>query len=242
MILNRKKLYRVLSLVFVVLVLGVVFYDISAKDVEAISQTVTWGSSQENVRKVQQRLKQWDYYKGSVDGVFGSDTFQAVKAFQRKNGLSADGVAGPATLKAMGLWKQARTAPRRQDNPPVATRGGNSRNDVELLARAITAEAQGEPFEGQVAVGAVILNRVQSADFPNTLSGVVYQPLAFESVHNGWINKPATAQAKKAAESCLNGWDPTNGALYFWNPSKPVSKWIWTRTITYRIGNHVFGL
>ncbi len=115
--------------------------------------------------------------------------------------------------------------------------------DIQLLARVIRAEAEAEPYIGQVAVGAVILNRIQSPKFPNTLAGVIYQPKAFESVANGTINKPPTATARKAAQDCLNGWDPSGGALFFFNPAKVgAGSYVWTRKIIQRIGKHVFAL
>lgn len=121
-------------------------------------------------------------------------------------------------------------------------RGVTRADELDLLARLVAAEAEGEPYAGQVAVAAVILNRVDSPQFPNSISGVAYQPLAFESVMNGliWRRQPS-AEAYNAARDALNGWDPTYGSLFFWNPSKAVSPWIWTRTIIVRIGNHVFG-
>jgi len=203
---------------------------------------VLWeGSTGSGVREVQTRLKTWGYYTGSVDGIYGSATTQAVMAFQRKNGLKVDGVVGQSTRAALGL-PVATTAVSGANVPVVATATSYTRNeDLNLLSRLVAAEAQGEPLSGQVAVAAVILNRVRHPSFPNTLSGVVYQPHAFESVSNGlvWKRTPST-QAVNAARQALNGWDPTYGCIFFWNPSKPVSAWIWSRQIIARIGNHVF--
>lgn len=199
-----------------------------------------WGSTGETVRTLQWRLQQWGYYQGPIDGVYGAQTYRAVVNFQNRNGLwPADGVVGASTWRALGLYNAVAGAGRQQ-----ATSGSVSRSDeLELLARVVAAEAEGEPFEGQVAVAAVILNRVRDPRFPNTLSGVVYQPHAFESVSNGliWRRTPSD-EAYRAARAALNGWDPTQGALFFWNPSKPVSSWIWSRPIVARIGNHVFAL
>lgn len=204
--------------------------------VPALSQKpqLSWGSTGSDVRLVQTKLRDWGYYFGPVDGIFGSQTSQAVQYFQRENGLVADGIVGPATWAALGYWGGP-TGARAQ---PVAA--SQRADDLDLLARAVTAEAGAEPYEGQVAVAAVILNRVESPAFPNTIAGVIYQPGAFEAVDNGWIYKPATATAYRAASDALNGWDPTDGALYYWNPDKSTSKWIWSRTIHLRIGNHVF--
>lgn len=209
----------------------------SNDQLEAISKTLYWGNTGSDVRLLQQRLKDWGYLQGTVDGDYGADTAAAVKKFQSYNGLAADGTAGPDTLKAMGLWTAVATT---RPTEPVASRGLTRRDDVALLARAIHAEAGSEPYEGKVAVGAVILNRIKSPEFPNTLAGVIYQPLAFESVDVGTINQPPSAESLRAAQDALNGWDPVHGALFFWNPTKKVAKWIWSRPIIRRIGDHVF--
>jgi N-acetylmuramoyl-L-alanine amidase len=185
------------------------------------------GSTGTEVRQIQTRLKQWGYYKGSVDGVYGSGTRSAVIAFQRKNGLTADGVAGPATLAAIGL-------------PSGGSTGGYSTNDINLLARVISAEARGEPYTGQVAVGAVILNRIEHPSFPNTLAGVIYQPGAFSCVDDGGINAAVTDSAYRAARDAINGWDPSGGAIYYYNPAKATSAWIWSRPVLTVIGDHRF--
>jgi len=210
-----------------------------------------WGSSGENVRTLQWRLQQWGYYSGAVDGVYGAKTYSAVINFQRKNGVwPVDGVVGANTWRALGLWGAVSgsggggqaTTPAQSNAPRGQAVSHINRSDqLDLLARVVAAEAQGEPYEGQVAVAAVILNRIESPSFPNTLSGVVYQPHAFESVSNGliWRRTPSN-EAVRAARSALDGWDPTYGAIFFWNPSKPVNAWIWSRPIVVRIGNHVF--
>ncbi len=199
------------------------------------AQNIAWGSKGNDVIELQKRLKQWDYYKGVVDGVFGSATYEAVRLFQRRNGLSADGVVGSQTRKALGMPSKAPVT-----NTSVS-RGVSRTDDVSMLARAIHAEAKGEPYLGQVAVGAVILNRVRNAKFPNTVAGVIYQPCAFEPVKRGTINEAPGESALKAARDAMNGWDPTGGALYFWNPGTATSSWIWSRKVTLRIGRHVFG-
>lgn len=190
-------------------------------DVEAVSY---WGSKGEEVIQIQTRLKNWGYYNGVIDGVYGTGTFNAVKSFQRKNGLTADGVAGSKTLAAMGIINSS----------------SQSNNNLNLLARAINGEARGEPYEGQVAVGAVILNRVDNPNFPNTIAGVIYQSGAFDSVDDGQINLEPTTAAVKAARDALNGWDPSGGAIYFFNPATSTSKWIWSRPIIKTIGKHHF--
>lgn len=197
----------------------------------ATRRTLYWGTRGSDVRQVQSRLRAWGYYRGPVDGRFGALTSRAVRYFQWKNGLRVDGLVGPRTWAALGLPTRAR---------PAARQTAARRPNEYLLAQLVRAEAGGEPYEGQVAVAAVILNRIEHEAFPDTLAGVIYQPLAFESVANGTIYQPPTQENLRAARDALNGWDPTHGALYFWNPAKPVSKWIWSRQIIKRIGRHVF--
>ncbi len=214
---------------------------VQTNGVPTISRPLYWGSSGQDVKNLQWKLSQWGIYNGLIDGDFGKATWDAVKKFQDNNGLAADGVAGQTTLTKLGLWTGSAGGSRALQSV-ATTRGVDRRGDVTLLAKAIHAEAGAEPYQGQVAVGAVILNRVESSLFPNTISGVIYQPLAFESVANGIINRPPDAEALKAAQDCLNGYDPTYGALFFWNPSKKVSAWIWSRKIVMKIGQHVFAL
>ncbi|MDO7788989.1 spore cortex-lytic enzyme [Desulforamulus aquiferis] len=200
-----------------------------------------WGSRGTQVSQVQQRLKDWGYFQGPVTGNYGAQTAEAVKSFQRRNGLPVDGVVGTATRQAMGLATAAPAAQKREDNYATASRGFvSNRDSINLLARVIMGEAADEPYSGKVAVGAVMLNRVRSDQFPNTLSGVVYQPLAFESVSNGQYNRNLDQEALRAAQDAISGYDPTGGALFFWNPSKPVNRWIWSRKIVNQIGRHVF--
>ena len=178
-----------------------------------------YGSTGNEVIQIQTRLKNWGYYNGAIDGIYGYETYRAVRQFQSKNGLAVDGVAGSATLSALG----------------ISSSSGPSNSNVDLLARAISGEARGEPYEGQVAVGAVILNRVDNPNFPNTIAGVVYQKGAFDSVADGQINMTPTATARKAAQDALNGWDPSGGCIYFYNPVTSTSKWIWSRPIVTSI-------
>ena len=183
------------------------------------------GSRGQEVTNIQTRLKNWGYYSWSVDGIYGWRTANAVKEFQRKNGLTADGIAGPATLAKIGL--------------PTG-QGTSSSNDVTLLAMVINGEARGESYEGQVAVGAVVLNRVRHSSFPNTIAGVVYQPGAFTAVDDGQINKAIESSCFNAARDALNGWDPTGGAIYYYNPRTATNSWIRSRPIIKTIGKHVF--
>lgn len=196
--------------------------------ISAQRRTLYWGTTGQDVRDVQYRLRQWGYYDGLVDGIFGPRTSAAVRQFQARNGIPADGIVGTATWQALGLWRGDGSAGA-ESAPPAnytATAGVSRSNDVQLLARLIHAEAQAEPYLGKVAVGAVVLNRVKSPQFPNTLAGVIYQPGAFETVSNGRVNLSPSAESVKAAVDALNGWDPTYGALFFWNPYKRVSAWI----------------
>jgi len=194
--------------------------------VQALSK---YGSRGNEVRTIQDKLKRWGYYTGNVDGIYGSLTVSAVKRFQQKNGLKVDGIAGTQTLNAMGIMQSS--------NSGSST---NNSSNVNLLARAIYGEARGEPYTGQVAVGAVIMNRVRSSKFPNTISGVIYQSGAFDAVSDGQINLTPDSTAKKAAQDALNGWDPSYGAIYYFNPSTATNKWIWSRPMTVTIGKHRF--
>ncbi len=209
---------------------GVFLY---SRNLSAQPPTLYWGSTGGDVSRVQSRLRDWGYYKGPVDGIYGADTAAAVRSFQAKNGLAVDGVVGPSTWAALGfnVGRPATYQP---------SRGVSARDDVYLLARVVNGEAANEPYLGKVAVAAVILNRVESDQFPNTLAGVIYQPNAFESITNGVANAAPSDESVRAAQDAMNGWDPTQGALFFWNPAKPVSKWIWSRPIVTQIGAHVF--
>lgn len=197
-------------------------------EVEALSK---YGSRGQEVRTIQTKLKRWGYYNGSVDGIYGSQTLAAVKYFQRKNGLTADGIAGKKTLEAMGIF-----------NSSSSSSSSNSTNasDLNLLSRLVYGEARGEPYTGQVAVAAVVLNRVRNSSFPNTVAGVIYQSGAFDVVSDGQINLTPNDTARKAAQDALNGWDPSYGAIYYFNPSTATNKWIWSRPMTVTIGKHRF--
>jgi len=192
-----------------------------------------WGSSGASVRVAQRKLAAWGYYDGPIDGVYGTRMYAAVTLFQQRNGLTVDGVVGPSTWAALGEYGRGTAA-------AAPTAAVSRSDDLDLLARVVSAEAKGEPYTGQVAVAAVILNRVRDSRFPNTLAGVIYQTHAFESVSNGTIYQAPCESCRRAAQDALNGWDPSGGALFFWNPSKTVSSWIWSRPIITQIGNHVF--
>lgn len=187
------------------------------------------GSSGDTVREIQTRLSNWGYYSGSIDGIYGSMTERAVRDFQKKNGLSVDGQVGNQTLAALGIPAKNNTG----------STGGSS-GDIDLLARLISAEARGEPYNGQVAVGAVVLNRVEHPSFPNSLSGVIYQPYAFTCVYDGQFQQPVAESAYRAARDALNGVDPSGGAIYYYNPRTATSSWIYSRPVIVTIGNHLF--
>lgn len=192
----------------------------------AVQALSSRGSSGREVEQIQQRLKSWDYYAGEVSGVYDAPTEEAVRYFQRKNGLTQDGVAGPATLAALGL--------------PAAGMGGETDADWRLLARIISAEARGEPYQGQVAVGAVVLNRVEHPSFPDSVAGVVYQAGAFTALTDGQFEEPVEELCYLAAKDALNGLDPSGGALYYFNPDKTDNQWMHARPVIVRIGQHLF--
>ena len=228
----KNKSLKIVAIFSVIILLATTFLIILSKvpeenEVEALSK---YGSRGSEVTQIQTKLKRWGYYNGNIDGIYGSQTVEAVKYFQRKNNLAVDGIAGKNTLEAMGIFNSASSS------------GSSSSNssDLNLLARVIYGEARGEPYTGQVAVGAVVLNRVRSSSFPNTISGVVYQSGAFDAVRDGQINLTPNSTAKKAAQDALNGWDPSYGAVYYFNPATATNKWIWSRPMTVTIGNHRF--
>ena len=215
---KHKHLYVVFAMILV--------FSAAYLTVDAVSKN---GSRGEEVKKIQTKLKNWGYYNGSIDGVYGWQTESAVKSFQKKNGLTVDGVAGTKTLNAMGIF----TSTNNNESSP-------NQASIDLLARVINGEARGEPYEGQVAVGAVVLNRVDHPSFPNSISGVVYQKGAFTAVDDGQINAQMYASSHRAARDALNGWDPTGGAIYYYNPRTATNQWIRTREIICTIGKHVF--
>ena len=205
----KKIIFFSLALIFILEApLGVY---LAVNDVSSAQQTQAL-TVNEN-KAVQQKLKELGYYSGSVDGVYGQGTRNAVIAFQKANGLTADGVVGQNTARALGISLNTQQV-------------AQSSSDLYLLAKTVYAEARGEPYEGQVAVAAVILNRVGSPDFPNTIAEVVYQPWAFTAVHDGQINLEPNETAYSAARDAMNGWAPTYGS----------------RTTVVTIGKHVFAI
>lgn len=230
------KIYR--RFVCVALAIGIVatFFMI-AQPVSFSATSVKMGSSGGIVTQIQRRLKSWGYYSGAIDGVFGEETRDAVMAFQRKNGATVDGIVGSETAALIGINLN-------KNYDSASSSSGGSKYDVSnelyLLAKVVYGEARGEPYTGQVAVAAVVLNRVASPDFPNTISGVVYQPWAFTCVNDGQINLSPDETAINAARDAMNGWDPTYGALYYYNPQTATSAWIRQLNVHLTIGRHVF--
>ena len=183
-------------------------------------------------RTIQTKLKRWGYYTGNVDGIYGPLTKEAVKYFQRKNGLSVDGIVGPKTAAALGMTLSSSSS----------SSSSISSSDLNLLAKCVYAEARGESYVGQVAIAAVVLNRVESPSFPNTIAGVIYQPYAFTAVIDGQMNLEPNDTAYNAARDAMNGWDPTNGCIYYYNPATATSSWIWSRKVMITIGKHNFAI
>lgn len=227
---RKKPIGRLTALLLcaVLLLCAGGFTAIYARDASAAN--IVKGDTTANIKAVQQRLSNLGYTVGSIDGIFGKKTRNAVKSFQKSNGLVADGIVGAKTEKALGI--------------KLGGSGGSGGSvgaaDLNLLAKCVYAEARGEPYKGQVAVAAVVLNRVRSAQFPNTVAGVIYQPWAFTAVNDGQINLSPDANAFKAAQDALNGYDPTNGCLYYYNPATATSKWIWSLKVELKIGRHAF--
>lgn len=204
---------------------------VSLLALSASASVVAWGSRGSQVSLVQQKLKQYGYYDGVVDGVFGKETYNAVVWFQEKNGLKADGAVGPSTAAALGITLTG-----------TVSASTYQESEVRILARLVSGEARGEPYVGQVAVAAVVLNRVKSPAFPNTISGVIFQTGAFDAVWDGQFDMEPTENSVRAARDALNGWDPTGGCLYYYNPSTATNSWIWTRQVQLTIGKHAFAI
>lgn len=195
---------------------------------DSISVLSKLGSRGEEVRRIQKKLKELGYYKGAVDGIFGTGTRNAVKAFQKNCGITDDGIAGPKTLKFLGLGSSGSSS------------GKYSQSDIYLLSKLIAAEARGESYTGQVAVGAVVLNRVSHPSFPDTIAGVIYQKGAFSCVNDSNWSVSGNETSLKAAKDCINGWDPSGGAIYYYNPAKTTNSFMWSRPVIKVIGNHKF--
>lgn len=225
---KSKKIF----ILFVILILfGIVSSTFYVSYVSNVTYAISkYGSSGSEVKKIQEKLKRWGYYDGAIDGIYGTKTVKAVKSFQKKVGLKVDGIAGEKTLEKMGISSS------KNSSNSITTTSSNTN----LLGRLIYAEARGESYEGQVAVGAVVLNRVSSSSFPNTISGVIYQKGAFDAVSDGQINMSPNKTALSAAKDAINGWDPTYGCTFYFNPATATSKWIWSKTQVVRIGKHIF--
>lgn len=223
----KIKIKQNLKPIIIISVLFTIFlvYNVFFRNEEVLALS-KYGSRGSEVTQIQTKLKRWGYYSGSVDGIYGSQTLAAVKYFQRKNGLTVDGIAGTKTLQAMGIYTSSNSSSLYSNS-----------NNVNLLARLVYGEARGEPYTGQVAVAAVVLNRVKSSSFPNTIAGVIYQNGAFDVVKDGQINLTPNSTAIKAAQDALNGWDPSYGDF---NPNTATNAWIWSRPMTVTIGNHRF--
>ncbi len=226
---KKKKVFIIIILTLTILLLTTyaIFFSKGNNETYALSK---YGSRSEEVRQIQTKLKRWGYYNGAIDGIYGSQTLSAVKWFQSKNGLQVDGIAGPKTLAAMGIT----------NTNASSSGGGYSNADLNLLAHLVYAEARGESYTGQVAVASVVLNRVKNSSFPNTVAGVIYQRGAFSVVADGQINLTPNQTAMSAARDAMNGWDPTYGAIYYFNPNTATNGWIWSRPVTVIIGNHRF--
>lgn len=212
---------RVLALLLVLLLLP-----------QGSGAIVAWGSRGEQVSLIQQKLKAYGYFSGDIDGIFGQETYDAVVWFQQKNGLTVDGKVGAATAAALGITLSSGT---------IAT-GTYKEKEIELLARLVNGEARGEPYIGQVAVAAVVLNRVKHSAFPNTISGVIFQTGAFDAVWDGQFDLEPTASCVRAARDAMNGWDPTGGCIYYYNPVTATNQWIRTRVVQLTIGKHAFAV
>lgn len=229
---KKRKIIKffIIEILLISLLSSIFIYKAYKNNTESVETLSKYGSRGSEVTQIQTKLKRWGYYSGSIDGIYGNQTVNAVKYFQRKNGLTVDGIAGPATLKAMGITSSSSSS----------SSSSNYNSNLNLLARVIYGEARGEPYTGKVAVGAVVMNRIKSSSFPNTLSGVVYQSGAFDAVKDGQVNLTPNDTARKAAQDALNGWDPSYGAIYYFNPSTATNKWIWSRPMTVTIGKHRF--
>ncbi|KYH34648.1 spore cortex-lytic enzyme precursor [Clostridium tepidiprofundi DSM 19306] len=234
MIGNKNRIMKLIAIVCVVYITSFMISGYLPSFTKIVNAEVyKYGSKGETVKLIQTKLKRWGYYYGSVDGIYGSKTLSAVKYFQRKNGLVVDGIVGKKTLEALGIYIKAPTT-------TSSRQYSSNSQDVMLLARLINGEARGEPYEGQVAVGAVVLNRTRSPKFPSTIAGVIYQPGAFTAIVDGQFNAKIRDTSIKAARDALNGWDPSGGALFYYNPAKTTNKWIWSRPVIKVIGSHRF--
>ncbi len=228
---SHSKYGRFLGIVLSLsIIIGISFiYTNQTEEIQSQEVLSKIGSRGDEVRRIQNKLKSLGFFNGTVDGIYGAKTQSAVKRYQRSVGITADGIAGPKTLLYLGLGSSSSDST-----------GGYSSSDVYLLAKVIAAEARGESYTGQVAVGAVVLNRVDSSSFPDTVAGVIYQAGAFSAVRDSNWSVSPDATSRKAAQDAINGWDPSGGALYYYNPAKTSNRWIRTRPVITTIGRHVF--
>ena len=226
-----KKSKKIIAIILLVIcsVIYVSYNIFFRPDVNTSIALSKYGSRGDEVITIQTKLKRWGYYYGNIDGIYGSKTLAAVKKFQSANGLKVDGIAGPKTLEKMGIF-----------NSSNSSGGTYSNSDLNLLAHLVYAEARGESYRGQLAVASVVLNRVKSSSFPNSVAGVIYQKGAFSVVSDGQINLSPNQTAINAAQDAINGWDPSYGAIYYFNPNTSTNGWIWSRPVTVVIGNHRF--
>lgn len=222
LLMNKRKITISLLLTLTLILVSIFSTLHSPLSASALSK---YGSTGSEVTQIQTKLSNLGYYKGSIDGIYGSQTKNAVIAFQRDMGLTADGIAGSKTLSALGV---------------STSNYGYTQSEIDLLARTISAESRGEPYQGQVAVGAVILNRIEHPSFPNTMAGVIYQNGAFSCIDDGQMDEPVYEISKKAAIDALNGWDPSGGAIYYYNPKTATNQWIRSRPVIVTIGAHIF--
>ncbi|UWG97207.1 spore cortex-lytic enzyme [Dehalobacter sp. DCM] len=228
---DARRSKRIALIISVSLILCLLFS--VASQAALGDRALSKGSRGSEVRDLQKKLTQIGYQVGKVDGIYGKTTQAAIKRFQREHGLKADGIAGQRTIKELKrLTGESTTA--------SGKKVGYKSSDVQLLARCIHSEGRGEPYIGQVAIGACVMNRVKSSKFPNTIAGVVYQPKAFSAVDDGQINLAPDETAVKAAREAMSGWDPTGGAIYYFNPAKTSNKFIWSRPQIKKIGSHIF--
>ena len=232
---NKRRIYTIGAIIVLVVAISATSL-VYGFDEIAEASSLANGSRGEVVEKLQKALKNEGFYNGSIDGVYGDGTISAVKNFQKAKGLGADGIAGAKTLKLLGI------DPKEVNGENGSGTGSYTESDVYLLAKAIYAEARGESYIGKVAVGAVVLNRVKSAEFPNTISGVIYQPWAFTAVFDGQISMEPDDECLRAARDAINGWDPTYGCIYYYNPSTATSSWIYNTEKVIQIGKHVFSI
>lgn len=236
----RFKIFLLCFLIFISIYL--LFNTIINPYRNAVSAiTFKYGSKGDYIFVIQDKLKRWGFYNGGIDGVYGYQTYLAVKAFQQKNGLNADGIAGNNTLVSLGIFIPGENSNTTNTYGTVtSSRTPTNDNTVNLLASLINGESRGEPYEGQVAVGAVVLNRTRDSRFPKTIAGVIYQPGAFTATVDGQISANLEQTSINAARDALNGWDPSGGAIYYFNPAKTTNVWIWSRPLIKIIGKHRF--